>query len=137
MDFNGVNSLMRQQLGALRNLDELLYVADTQGIPDGISTEDMDLFKDHVLRLKKVCQTASALSKHYQEIEKGTKKVAPVSVDDEEDDDGEEVHPLEGTLKAAFDDAVKEPPKEKKTRVRKQKVEPDPVEEDDLDDLLS
>jgi len=132
MDFNKVKSMMQQQIGALKNLEELLDHDAQQGANHDISQESIDLLMNHVDQLKKICNTAVALADHYQPQPKSQAKSTTIVADPEDsDDDDVDETPEE----------VKEPAK--KTRVKKEKpnvpkVEPEPVViEDDFDDLLS
>ena len=124
MNFNGVNNLMRQQLGAIKDLEELLDLSVKPDATREIPQEGIDLLASHVDHLKKICETAMALAQHYQKAEKSSTVVVDP---DDSDDEGETPD-------------VKEPVK--KTRVKKEKPtvpkEPEPaVEEDDFEDLLS
>ena len=136
---------MRQQLGALKELEELLDLDGKQEANHDISKESIALLANHVDHLKKVCNAAVALAQHYQPAAKDKVKSATV-VEDAEDSDGE--------------DETTEEPKEqpaKKTRVKKAtapkaEIEPAPepmtstedkyyeallkTENDDYDDLL-
>ncbi|GMB00899.1 hypothetical protein [Pelosinus sp. IPA-1] len=128
MNFNGVNNLMRQQLGAIKDLEELLDLDSKQDPTHTISKEDIALFKDHVDRLKKVCETAMAISQHYQAIDK-----AEAVINEADNEEETSIHPVEGAQKTPSTGVVKEPAK--RSRTRKAKVEPEPVEEN-FDDLL-
>jgi hypothetical protein len=121
MDYNKINSMMNQQLTAVKVLEELLDLdAKQEHTTHAILQDDIDTLAGHVDYLKKVCDTAVALAKHYQGLEKKDDSKVVVA---EIDAPGEP------------DEPAKEPPKAKRHRA-KPKVEPEP-EDDDDDDLFS
>lgn len=106
MDYGVVKNLMRQQLSAVKELDKLLYEASNQGIPNTVAQKDMDILIDHVLHLKNICETVTALADHFHS------SVAPKSTKEKP-----EIEAGEDTVRP--DEAVKKPEREKKTKAQK------------------
>ena len=116
-NFEKIISFMNQQLGALKELDELIKFNEEKNSGHSIDQGDIEVLKAHVEAMNSAVNTALALARYYKN-EGAPKPVLPVKAEEEKKSGAKKTSRKKKT----------DPPKEDPT------VEP-PAAEEAADDL--